>query len=121
MFLLFLVFVSVSHGQIGRTVDKDSIIQLQTEAKKLTSQRKFNEALSNTQRALKYAELIENDSLVAESYHFLGIIYIQMRREGLAPENYNKAISYYKKQRNDKRLMQIYNAIGYNLLSLIHI
>ncbi|EDP95633.1 response regulator [Kordia algicida OT-1] len=114
VFLLFFVFVSVSHGQIGRTVDKDSIIQLQTEAKKLSSQEKYNKALSNTQRALKYAGLMENDSLIAESYHILSVIYIQMRREDLALENYEKAISYFKQQRNDKRLLQMYNEIGYS-------
>lgn len=114
-FFFFLAFVSISHGQINRTVDKDSIIQLQAIAEKLSSQRKFNEALITSQKALKHANFIENDSLIAESYRTLGIVYIRMEYGKLAIENYRNSISYYERSNNQKGLMKIYNNIGYYL------
>lgn len=120
VFLLFFVLVSQSHGQIGRTVDKDSIVQLQAIAKELSQQRKFNKALTASQTALKQASFIENDSLIAESYRTLGIVYIRMNYGKLAIENYRNAVSYYQRLNDQKGLMKIYNNIGY-YLSLIHI
>ncbi|WP_420572323.1 response regulator [Kordia sp.] len=115
LFLLLFVYVSISHGQIGRTVDKDSIIKLYTTAKELSQQRKYNQALTNSQNALKYASYIEDDGLIAESYRTLGIVYIRMRLGNLAIENYKKAAIYYKRTGNEKGLMKIYNNIGYYL------
>ncbi len=114
-FFFFLAFVSISNGQINRTVDKDSIIQLHAIAEKLSSQRKFNEALITSQKALKHANFIENDSLIAESYRTLGIVYIRMEYGKLAIENYRNSISYYERSNNQKGLMKIYNNIGYYL------
>lgn len=114
-FIFFLAFVSISHGQINRTVDKDSIINLHVTAKKLSSQRKFNKALITSQKALKHANFIENDSLIAESYRTLGIVYIRMEYGELAIENYRNSISYYERSDNQKGLMKIYNNIGYYL------
>ncbi|WP_298425312.1 response regulator [uncultured Kordia sp.] len=115
VFLLFSVFVSIAHGQINRTVDKDSISSLHSIAKELSSQRKFNDALVKGQTALKHASFIENDSLIAESYRTLGIIYIRMDYGKLAIENYWNSISYYERSDNQKGLMKIYNNIGYYL------
>ncbi|WP_430409741.1 response regulator [Kordia sp.] len=115
VFLLCIVFVSISHGQINRTVDKDSIINLHAIAKELSSKRKFNQALASSQKALKHANFIENDSLIAESYRTLGIVYIRMEFGELAIENYRNAISYYERSNNQKGLMKIYNNIGYYL------
>ncbi|WP_046758659.1 ATP-binding response regulator [Kordia jejudonensis] len=113
--LVFFVFVSISHGQINRTVDKDSIIHLHSIAKELSTQRKFNEALSVGQKALASSNFIENDSLIAESYRTLGIVYIRMEYNKLAIENYRNSISYYERSNNQKGLMKIYNNIGYYL------
>jgi len=111
--LFFVFFVtSLSYGQIGRTVDSDSIIQLQTSANELSLQRKFNEALSNSQEALKYAIFIENENLVAESYRIVGIVYMRMQYKALAIENYKKSIPYYKRSNDEKGLMKLYNNIG---------
>lgn len=117
VFLLFLllIFVSNVYGQTSRTLDKDSIIRLQTIANELSLQRKFNQALYNSQEALKQALLIENDSLIAESYRTLGIVYIRMEYGALAIENYKNAIPYYKRSNNEKGLMKLYNNIGYYL------
>lgn len=115
-FLLFFVFTNPLFGQIGRTVDKDSIIQLQTTAKELLKLRKFSQALAHSQRALKYADLLENDSLVAESYRTIGSVYLQMRSQNQAIQNYEKAISYYNLKKNERRLLTIYNNITKYLL-----
>ncbi|QHI38634.1 Autoinducer 2 sensor kinase/phosphatase LuxQ [Kordia antarctica] len=112
VFLLFFVFASVSHGQIGRTVDKDSIIRLHESAKELSLHQKFNQALSNSQEALKYASLIDNDSLVAESYKTLGIVYIRMDYGALAIENQTNVASYYTDSNNEIGLMKVYHDIG---------
>ncbi len=117
VFLLFLllIFVSNVYGQTGRAIDKDSIIELQTLANELSLQRKYNLALHTSEEALKYAVVIENDSLIAESYRTLGIVYIRMQYGALAIENYKKAIPYYKRSHNEKGLMRLYNNIGYYL------
>jgi len=117
VFLLFLllIFVSNVYGQTSRTLDKDSIIQLQTAANELSLQRKFNQALQQSQEALKQATLLENDSLIAESYRTLGIVYIRMQYGALAIENYKNAIPFYKRSNNEKGLMKLYNNIGYYL------
>ncbi|MBC8753608.1 response regulator [Kordia sp. YSTF-M3] len=115
LLLFILLFVSNTYGQIARTVDKDSVIRLHESANELSSQRKFNQALHNSQEALKYATTIGNDSLVAESYRSLGIVYIRMQYGELAIENYQKAIPYYKQSHNEKGLMKLYNNIGYYL------
>lgn len=115
LFLLFFVFASVLHGQTDRTIAKDSILLLQKTAKEFSQQRKFNQALNDSQKALRYASLIENDSLIAESYRTLGIVYIRMRLDDLAIKNYKNAASYYKRTNNEKGLMKIYNNIGYYL------
>lgn len=114
--VFFVFFVtSLSYGQIGRTVDSDSIIKLQTSANELSLQRKFNEALSNSQKALKYAVFIENNNLIAESYRVLGEVYERMHYGALAIENYKKSIPYYKRSNDEKGLMKLYNNIGHYL------
>ena len=110
-FLLFLVFSIPSFGQTGRTVGVDSIVQLHTSAKKQLQLRKFDQALAYGQRALKHANLLENDSLVAESYRTIGSIYLQIRSQALAIENYDKAIAYYREKNNERFLLTIYNNI----------
>ncbi|WP_298519155.1 response regulator [uncultured Kordia sp.] len=115
VFLLLIVYASTLHGQTDRTITKDSIIKLQVAAKKLSSKRKFSKAIRYSERALKQATLATNDSLIAESYCTLGIVYVHMRYKERAIENYNKAIVYFTKKNNEKRLMQIHSDIGYYL------
>jgi signal transduction histidine kinase/TolA-binding protein len=117
VFLLLFVAASLSYGQTSTTVQKDSIIQLQTVAKKLSSQRKFTQALQLGEQALAQAKFSQNDSLIAESYRIFGIVYLQMRYKERALENYTKVIAYYKEKQQAKRLMEIYNDIGFHLLN----
>lgn len=116
-FLRVLIFIVALPccGQIGRTVDKDSIIRLQKSAIELSQLRKFNKALTSSHNALKYASYVENDSLIAESYRTLGVIYIRMQHGALAIENYKNAIPHYERSNNRKGLMKIHNNIGYYL------
>ncbi|MCH2194420.1 response regulator [Kordia sp.] len=115
--LLLIVFASTMHGQTESTqsISKDSIIKLQIAAKELSVKRKFSKAITYSERALKQATLVANDSLIAESYRTFGIVYIRMSLGDLAIENYKNAASYYKRTNNEKGLMKIYNNIGYYL------
>ncbi|MFK7746783.1 MAG: response regulator [Kordia sp.] len=115
LFLLLFAFASFSHGQTGRTITKDSIIQLQATAKKLSSKRKFSKAITLGERSLKEASVVQNDSLIAESYVTLGSVYVKMSYKERAVVNYNKAIEYFTKKNNEKRLMEIHSDIGYYL------
>ncbi|MGH1386239.1 response regulator [Kordia sp.] len=115
LFLLSFVFASVLHGQTNRTIVKDSIIQLQEVAKELSVKRKFNQAIRYSERALRQAIHVKNDSLIAESYCTLGVVYVHMHYKERAVENYNKAIVYFTKKNNEKRLMQIHSDLGYYL------
>lgn len=115
VFLLLFVVATAMHGQTNDVLAKDSIIQLQVTARKMTSKHKFSEAIRYSQRALDQSVLAENDSLIAESYCILGASYIQMRFKERAVESYNKAIEYFTKKNNEKRLMQIHSNLGYYL------
>ncbi|PTX63477.1 hypothetical protein C8N46_10177 [Kordia periserrulae] len=115
VFLLLFVVATAMHGQTNRVLTKDSIIQLQAAAKKMTSKQQFNEAIRYSQRALHQSALAQNDSLIAESYCTLGAVYIQMRFKERAIESYNKAIEYFTKKNNEKRLMQVLSKLGFYL------
>ncbi|AXG70079.1 autoinducer 2 sensor kinase/phosphatase LuxQ [Kordia sp. SMS9] len=115
VFLLLFVFATAMRGQTAHVISKDSIITLQKGAKELFAKRKFNEAIRYSERALKHASSIKNDSLIAEAYCTLGMVYIQMQFKDRAIENFDKAIVYFTKKNNTKRLMQIHSDIGYYL------
>jgi signal transduction histidine kinase len=116
VFLLVFVVAFVSDGRASTMVQKDSIVALQRTAKKLSSKRKFKEALQYSEQALVHATAVKNDSLIAESYRTLGNVYLQMRYKDHALENYKKAIDYYTEKQHEQCLMEIYNDIGYHLL-----
>ncbi|MEM6684710.1 MAG: response regulator [Bacteroidota bacterium] len=117
LFLLFFIFVTVVHGQTADVVTKDSIIRLQAAAKEMVGKRKFNQAIRYSERALKHAFQLQHDSLQAEGYRTLGMVYIQMQFQEGAIENYDKAISYFTEKNNEKRLMEIQSEIGHYLLN----
>ena len=74
--------------------------------------KEFSEAVSNSNKAIKYLTELNDLNGLGETHNILGMVYKAQGKYNLASSNFNQALVYYESTSNREKIAGVYHNVG---------